>query len=96
MLKPNGLFVIYNLCPAKAPTDMPYVPWAEGESPFSRQSLERTGFQILQFDTNDDVEARRLGRALKWDQGGGMNLESDLFAWVTIVRKRSETEGGKP
>ncbi len=87
-LKPNGLFVIYNFCPAKSPKDKPYVPWAEGESPFSKEAFQRAGFEVLHFDVKDDLEARRLARALNWDSSGGMNLETDLFAWYTIVRKR--------
>ena len=88
MLKPNGLFVIYNFCPAKSPKDKPYVPWAEGESPFSKEAFQSAGFEVLHFDVNDDLEARRLAHALHWDASGGMNLETDLFAWYTIVRKR--------
>jgi hypothetical protein len=89
MLRPNGLFVIYNFCPAKSPADKPYVPWAEGESPFSREAFEKAGFDVLQFDVNDDREARRLAHALQWDASGGMDLEKDLFAWYTIARKRT-------
>ena len=88
LLKPNGLFVIYNFCPAKSPEDKPYVPWAEGESPFSKEAFESAGFEVLKFDVNDDTEARRLAHALHWDASGGMKLETDLFAWYTIVRKR--------
>jgi SAM-dependent methyltransferase len=88
MMKPNGLFVIYNFCPAKSSKDKPYIPWAEGESPFSREAFQIAGFEVLQFDAKDDLEARRLAHALNWDTSGGMNLETDLFAWYTIVRRR--------
>ena len=94
MLKPNGLFVIYNFCPAKAATDKPYIPWAEGESPFSKDAFVKAGFEVLQLDVVDDAEARRLGHALGWDSAGGMNLDTDLFAWYTIVRKNSDKEAG--
>ncbi len=96
MLKPSGLFVIYNFCPAKAPQDKPYVPWADGESPFSKEAFENCGFEVLHFDVKDELEARRLAHALKWDVDGGMNLDSDLFAWYTIVRKKSEPVSIKP
>ena len=96
MLKPNGLFVIYNFCPAKSPKDKAYVPWAEGESPFSREAIEGAGLEVLHFDVNDDLEARRLAQALQWDTDGGLNLETDLFAWYTIARKRSDTGAVKP
>lgn len=92
ILKPNGLFVIYNFCPAKAPLDKPYVPWSEGESPFSKEDFRTAGFEVLHFDVKDDVEARRLAKALQWDTKGGMNLEDDLFAWYTIVRKKPSSD----
>lgn len=88
MLKPNGLFVIYNFCPAKAPADKPYIPWADGESPFSKEQLSDAGFDVLAFDIVDDVAARKLAQALGWDAGGRMDLEKDLFAWYTIARRR--------
>ena len=37
MLEPGGLFLIYNLCPAQAPPDQPYIPWADGRCPFDRR-----------------------------------------------------------
>jgi SAM-dependent methyltransferase len=88
ILKPKGLFVIYNFCPPKAGPNANYIPWAEGESPFTREAFTAAGFEILHFDVVDDVEARRLGQALGWD--ASMNLEKDLFAWYTIVRKKAE------
>jgi hypothetical protein len=98
MLKLDGLFVIYNFCPAKAPADKPYIPWADGESPFAKDDFAKAGFEVLHFDVVDHAEARRLGHALGWDSpsGGGMNLQTDLFAWYTIVRKSSITNRSTP
>jgi len=96
MLKPAGLFVIYNFCPAKAPKDKPYIPFAEGESPFTREAFSQAGFDVLHFDVVDHAEARRLGHALGWDGPGGMKLDTDLFAWYTIVRKKSQSESTQP
>jgi SAM-dependent methyltransferase len=87
MLKPGGFFVIYNLCPPKAPEDKPYIPWADGECPFSEAQLSQAGFEVLAYDVVDDKAARELGRLLNWDQMG-MNLETDLFAWYTIAKKK--------
>ncbi len=87
LLNPNGYIVIYNLCPAKAKDDEPYVPWADGECPFTREQLETAGFEILAFDQSDDQAARQLGKLLGWD-ASGISLENDLFAWFTIVRKK--------
>jgi SAM-dependent methyltransferase len=89
MLRPQGLLVIYNFCPPKAPADKPYIPWADGESPFTQEQFSAAGFEVLEFDVVDDGPARDLGRRLGWDTQGGMNLETDLFAWFTIARKKS-------
>ncbi|MFM8408630.1 MAG: class I SAM-dependent methyltransferase [Pirellulaceae bacterium] len=88
MLKPQGLFVIYNFCPPKAPDDKPYIPWAEGESPFTKELFEAAGFEVLEWNVVDDKPARDLGRLLSWDTDGGMDLENGLFAWYTIARKK--------
>jgi hypothetical protein len=88
LLKPGGLFVIYNLCPAPAPLDKPYIPWADGRSPFSAELLKKAGFEVLDFDVNDDAMARKLGHAMGWDVGdGAMDLEHDLFGTYTIARR---------
>ncbi len=88
MLKPGGLFCIYNFCPARAADDKPYITWADGESPFSKEQFEAAGFEVLEFDVVDDQPARELGHLLGWDAEGGMQLQTDLFAWYSIVRKR--------
>ena len=44
----------------------------------------------------DNAVARRLAHALSWDGPGGMTLETDLFAWYTIVRKKANTERENP
>lgn len=88
ILESDGLFVIYNLCPAKATSEQPYIPWADGESPFSVSQFKASGFDVIAFDVIDNASARQLGHALQWDgPEAGMNLEKDLFAWYTIVRK---------
>ncbi|MEY3172504.1 MAG: hypothetical protein RLZZ436_417 [Planctomycetota bacterium] len=88
MLKPGGVFLIYNLCPPKAAPDKPYIPWADGESPFSQEQLTAAGFEVLEFDVVDDKPAREMGRLLGWNAPGGMNLETDLFAWYTVARRK--------
>ncbi len=96
-LRPGGLFVIYNLCPAPAPPDQPYIPWADGRCPFPRELLEGAGLQVLDFDVVDDTAARALGHALGWDQGdGAMDLQHDLFAWYTIARRPPVEAAGAP
>ena len=88
MLKSGGLFLIYNFCPPKAPVDRPYIPWAEGECPFSTEQLESAGFEVLEIDIVDNKSARELGSLLGWDIDSGMNLETDLFAWYSIARRK--------
>jgi hypothetical protein len=88
MLNPKGLFVIYNFCPQKSPPDKPYIPWAEGESPFSAEAFEKHGLEVLAFDVEDSAAARTLGKAIGWDRNSGMDVEKDLFAWYTVVRKK--------
>ncbi|HZJ71531.1 MAG TPA: hypothetical protein VFF36_11420 [Planctomycetota bacterium] len=84
-LKPGGLFLIYNLCPAAAPDDKPYIPWADGRSPFARELCERIGFAVVAFDADDTPAARAMGAALGW--GADMDLESDLFGTYTLLEK---------
>ena len=87
-LNRGGYFLIYNICPAPAKPGKPYIPWADGRSPFSKELLEKAGFKIIAFDQKDDERVRKMGHLLGWDQGeGAMNLKDDLFAWYTLVQK---------
>jgi hypothetical protein len=87
-LAPGGWFLIYNLCPAPAKPGQPYIPWADGRSPFPRAMLEAVGFQVLAYDQDDDVAARAMGHALGWDQGPSpMDLANDLFGLYTLARR---------
>ena len=88
ILKPGGYAMIYNLCPAPAPPDKPYIPWADGRCPFPREMWTGVGFKILAFDQDDSAAARVMAHALAWDAGqNGMNLEKDLFGTYTLVQK---------
>ena len=87
-LAPGGLVMIYNLCPAPAPPGEPYIPWADGHSPFPRELFEAAGFEVLVLDQDDTETIRAFGRALDWDEGeDAMDLQNDLFAWYTSLRK---------
>lgn len=87
-LKPGGVFLIYNISPAQNPADKPYIPHADGQCPFERSLLEKTGFEVLQFDTDDQSEIVRYWIALGYDDGKGEELtRRDLFAWWTLCRK---------
>ncbi|MBS1717615.1 MAG: hypothetical protein JSS72_07775 [Armatimonadetes bacterium] len=87
-LKPGGLLVIYNLCPAQAPLDKPYIPWADGQSPFTKEQFEKAGLEVLAMNTPDDEFARNMAHAFGWDQGAHpMDVAKDLFTWYTVVRR---------
>ncbi len=87
VLKPGGIFALYNLCPA--PSKDRYLPWAYGESPFTKEEFAAAGFELLAFDVDDRAEAQELGWALKWDEQG-QDVANDLFAWYTVARRREE------
>jgi SAM-dependent methyltransferase len=85
VLAPGGLFAIYNVCPA--PRADRYVPWAYGESPFTRAEFEAAGLELLAFDVEDHAAVRELAYALRWDEQG-IEVEADTFAWYTLARRK--------
>jgi hypothetical protein len=88
LLDPGGYFLIYNLSPAPAAPGKPYVPWADGRSPFDEATLRAAGFAVIAFDRDDSAAARALARVLGWDQGERpMDLERDLFGRYTLARR---------
>ena len=85
-LKPGGLFMIYNLHPARSqPEDEKYTPWSDGRSPFDRATFQAAGFEVLAFDVDDTQYARMMGIALGWAES--MDFEKDLFGTYTLVRR---------
>jgi hypothetical protein len=88
MLVPGGRAFIYNLAPAQAPPDKPYIPWADGRCPFAREIWEKVGFRVIAFDQDDTPAARAMAHLLGWDEGEDkMDLEHDLFGTYTLVEK---------
>lgn len=85
-LKPGGLVVIYNICPAPAKPGAKYIPWADGRCPFTREQWTGAGFEVLKLDEHDDDAVRSMARALGWDKDG-MDVENDLFAWWSAARR---------
>jgi hypothetical protein len=85
LLKPGGFALIYNLAPAPSKPEEPYKHWADGRSPWPRELYERVGFAVIAYDTDDNEQARAMGKALGWDED--MNLETDLFGLYTLLRK---------
>ncbi|HEX6837900.1 MAG TPA: hypothetical protein VF334_15080, partial [Polyangia bacterium] len=87
-LAPGGRFLIYNLSPAPAPPGQPYIPWADGRSPFPRELFERVGFRVVAFELDDTAAARTMARALGWDRGpDAMDLTNGLFAQYSLVER---------
>lgn len=87
-LKPGGLFMIYNICPAQNPPDKDYIPWADGQCPFPRERCEKTGFEILEFDTVDNDAILEYWMTLGYDNGKGRDdAAKNTFAWYTLMRR---------
>lgn len=84
-LRPGGLFLIYNLYPKQAGPDEPYKPWADGRSPFTKDAMERAGFEVIEYNRDDTDAARAMGAKLGW--AAQMNFEEDLFGMYTIARR---------
>ncbi len=88
ILVPGGRALIYNLAPAQAPLDKPYIPWADGRCPFAREIWEKVGFHVIDFDRDDTPAGRAMGHALEWDKGeDAWDVDHDLFATYTLVEK---------
>lgn len=90
LLKPKGLFLIYNLSPAQNPPGKPYKQMADGVCPYSKEQFEKAGFEVLSLDASDDGPARAMGHVLEWDQQPHFpwNLETELFSHYTLVRRK--------
>jgi SAM-dependent methyltransferase len=91
-LKPGGLFIIYNICPAQSPAEdltKPYLPMADGRSPFSRDQYQAAGFEVLKFDQDDQEWVLGCWDALGYDQGKTREEAArEVFAHYTVVRKK--------
>lgn len=88
-LEPGGLFVIYNICPPQNPPDKPYIPWADGKSPFNQEAYKAAGFEVLAFDVEDQSWVLECFGKLGYGEGKSLEqLAKEYFCWYTIVRKR--------
>src|SRR5690606_30186462 len=87
-LKPGGVFLIYNIAPAQAPDDQPYLPHADGTCPFDRAELEAAGFEVVVYDEDDQASILKYWEALGLNQGKDEErMRGDLFAWWTMCRR---------
>jgi hypothetical protein len=92
-LKPGGWLVIYNICPAQSPAEdlsKPYIPWADGKSPYSKEQYEAAGFEVVVLDEEDAAWAIDAFTALGYSQGATKaEMKSQYFCWWTIARKKA-------
>lgn len=87
-LKPGGLFIIYNIAPAQNPPDKPYIPWADGQCPFTPEQLANARLEVLEYDHDDRAAILDYWIALGINQGKSREeTQNDLFAWYTICRR---------
>lgn len=90
-LRPGGRFLIYNISPAPSPPGKPYIPWADGRSPFTKEQFERAGFRVIAVDVDETAKVRALARTLGWDKGSEpMDVEHDLFGLYTLVERPNQ------
>lgn len=90
-LVPGGLFVIYNICPAQNPPDQPYIPFADGKSPFSREAFQQAGLEVIAFDQEDQAWVLEAFSQLGYLEGQTREQSArELFCWYTIVRRPVE------
>lgn len=88
-LKPGGLAIIYNISPAQAPADKPYIPWADGEFPFTRELTENTGFEVLEWNVVDDDVCHKLWPYISGDsKSSPEELKSTIFTHYTVLRRK--------
>lgn len=85
LVAPGGYAMIYNITPPPNGPGLPYRTWADGRSPFSRESWQAAGFDVIAFDVDDSAAARAQARALGWDRDA--NVDENIFAMYTLVRK---------
>jgi SAM-dependent methyltransferase len=88
-LKPGGYAIIYNISPAQAPADKPYLPHADGQCPFPREMFEKAGFEVLEYDHVDTDAILDVWMALGINNNQTREEQAkDLFAWYTVVRRK--------
>jgi hypothetical protein len=88
-LLPGGVFIIYNICPPQAAPDKEYIPWADGFSPFPREMLEKSGFEVLAFDAVDQDWVIDCFEKLGYSEGKSREeLAKAYFCWFTIARRK--------
>jgi hypothetical protein len=87
-VKPGGRVLLFNICPKQAPPSAPYIPWADGRSPFDEATWKKAGFSVVYIDRDETPFVKRMAHTLGWDTGeDAIDLETDLFAWATLAHR---------
>ncbi len=97
ILRPGGVWLVYNICPAPAKEGEPYIPWADGRFPFDRALVEANGFEVIAWDQDDATAMKDFAKAMYWDAGdekgeGKMDLENDFFVHYTMLKRVGQIE----
>jgi SAM-dependent methyltransferase len=91
VLKPGGLFVIYNICPPQSDANdasAPYIPWADGKSPFSREQFAAAGFEVLVMDADDTAWTLQAFEALGYKgEATDEEFRKQYVTWYTVLRR---------
>lgn len=89
VLKPGGIALIYNICPKRTAPGPDYKPWSDGRCPFPREMLEAAGFEILEYDRDDNGPMGAYSRGLGWDEPPyNMHFGDDTYAEYTLLRRK--------
>ncbi len=89
MLAPRGFFFIYNFGPAPAAPGKPPIAMADIRCPFTKEAIEKAGFEVLAYNQADDAEGRAAAKVLEWNIGpDAMDVDHDLFAQYTLARRK--------
>ncbi len=83
LLKPGGVFYIYNFSPPPAPPGKPFLAWSDGRSAFTKEAFEKAGFEVLAYDVDDSAAGRVAAKIMEW----GPEQENTINAHLTLVRR---------
>ncbi len=88
-LNPGGYVLVYNIHPAKSNKEESYKPWAYGETPWSRELVEKIGFEVLEWHIDDSEAIHEFGKQIGWNSSFSSDIEfkANFRAMYTILKK---------
>ncbi len=91
-LNNGGLVLIYNIHPSQSPDPKKYRPWAHGETPWKKDDVEKTGFEIIAWHVDDSSAIQSIGKNLGWKDSfkNQEDFEAGFRAMYTILKKPNE------